>query len=481
MGFIRKAFDLLAHPTQSRTIAILVGLILIAAIPLTVMVSQQQQQTRQQAEEAKTLSSCIPPYSENQDAYDLHIKLCPSCSSSEEDPNGFNCRNCEKELPTSYKELCEKADLIYVKGTTGVEACYTETKKDQPCLTDQSQGICNDVGACVIPPTAMPTITPSPTPISTPKLSITDVAIEDAPGEFVKATATLSQNYSSCLSMKCTYKEGDNEKLVSSICESADQRPAADVVVNSSFKPTQSYSLTSCSIFAYGQSQPLDTWTNTDPKTLTPRPTLPQASTPSTNSTQTTSPTTPTLTPSTIAIKDTVLSFQFKLPGITEQPKHKYIQYTVAIFDQQKNKIKEMTGVTDDFDEKSNMFKDTLVINEKDKVFPTGSYFIKIKPSKYLTKEISVPITITAGTTTSFAPVSPVAGDINGDNKINIQDYNVLAGCFGNKAQSGSCTSKETPYTGETGTIFNADLNDDGAVDGIDYNTFLKNFNLEGD
>lgn len=58
IGFLKKAFNLLSSPTHSRTTAILVALILFAAIPLTVIVSQKQQELRQRAAEPAELKSC---------------------------------------------------------------------------------------------------------------------------------------------------------------------------------------------------------------------------------------------------------------------------------------------------------------------------------------------------------------------------------------------------------------------------------------
>lgn len=49
MSFIYKVFNFVAHPTHFRTVAILALLILTAVVPITVFVSQQQQNTKQMA------------------------------------------------------------------------------------------------------------------------------------------------------------------------------------------------------------------------------------------------------------------------------------------------------------------------------------------------------------------------------------------------------------------------------------------------
>lgn len=51
MNFLQKFRDFVARPTHSRTMGLVVMLIFIAAVSLTVIVAQQQQQLRQRASE----------------------------------------------------------------------------------------------------------------------------------------------------------------------------------------------------------------------------------------------------------------------------------------------------------------------------------------------------------------------------------------------------------------------------------------------
>jgi len=50
MGFIKRGFDFLVRPTQSRTMGILIFFVLVAVTSLTVYVAQQQQQLKQRAQ-----------------------------------------------------------------------------------------------------------------------------------------------------------------------------------------------------------------------------------------------------------------------------------------------------------------------------------------------------------------------------------------------------------------------------------------------
>lgn len=95
----------------------------------------------------------------------------------------------------------------------------------------------------------------------------------------------------------------------------------------------------------------------------------------------------------------------------------------------------------------------------------SGTYDIKVKADKYLRKLIQG-VQITQNTTTRISQITLTLGDINGDNKLNIADYNILIDCFGAKANSQTCGNSNKDL---------ADLDDNGRVDGVDYNLFLIN------
>ena len=183
---------------------------------------------------------------------------------------------------------------------------------------------------------------------------------------------------------------------------------------------------------------------------------------------------TPTRTPTP---RDTILAIIINRGLIGAEPTHKHVVYNVLILDAEQKEVKRVKGIIDAFDSISNSFKDNLIIDDPNSAFPTGSFSIKIKLNKYLAKLIPGS-TITSGTVNSLPATSPIVGDISGDNRIDIVDYNALVGCFGKKSVSDSCINKSEPQSGDSGTDYNADLNDDGVVDGIDYNIFLKSLNL---
>jgi hypothetical protein len=96
---------------------------------------------------------------------------------------------------------------------------------------------------------------------------------------------------------------------------------------------------------------------------------------------------------------------------------------------------------------------------------PTGQYNIGVKGAKWLRTTLT---NVTVSGQISNLNPNLVAGDINGDNVIDISDFALLAAAFGSD-----------PTTANWNT--NADLNCDGVVDLLDFDIFAGNFGLTGD
>jgi Ricin-type beta-trefoil lectin domain-like len=94
-----------------------------------------------------------------------------------------------------------------------------------------------------------------------------------------------------------------------------------------------------------------------------------------------------------------------------------------------------------------------------------GIYTIKIKTNQFLRNLVPGIQTLTAGANNAIPATTLVTGDINGDNVINILDYNVIQGCFSDLLPAADCTSANNVL---------ADLTDDGHVNQFDYNLFLR-------
>ncbi|MDP3955370.1 MAG: hypothetical protein Q8Q15_03350, partial [bacterium] len=101
----------------------------------------------------------------------------------------------------------------------------------------------------------------------------------------------------------------------------------------------------------------------------------------------------------------------------------------------------------------------------------SNKFVIKVKTKRYLRKLIDGVTTLNLGTLNKMPLITMIVGDINDDNKLNIEDYNILVGCFADKANTNSCIDKE-----------NSDLDDNDVIDGIDFNLFLRSLSVqEGD
>ena len=104
---------------------------------------------------------------------------------------------------------------------------------------------------------------------------------------------------------------------------------------------------------------------------------------------------------------------------------------------------------------------------------PAGNYTVKIKSDRYLKKVLPNIVTIASATQLITIPeITLAVGDINGDNINDVRDYNMLVSCFATKATSAACG----------GNRINADLDDDGDINEVDYNILIRSFsNRQGD
>jgi hypothetical protein len=230
--------------------------------------------------------------------------------------------------------------------------------------------------------------------------------------------------------------------------------------------------------------------TPTPSPTVGPSPTIPpppvtDAPTPTSATSPTPTPpaatTAPTVAPFITAIPTpapcagcTTFAISFKIPGIgkdtLKEENNAPRQQTKAItlnFLDAKNILAGLgTGVgvynptTGNYDA---IVSTTLVLTP-------GPYSLKATSPGFLLKTIVNIFMITEATTAYTISDIPtlITGDISGNNTINVEDYNALSSCFGDKK------------TATTQCDF-SDLNSDGAVDLIDYKLFIEMFQQRGD
>ncbi len=139
---------------------------------------------------------------------------------------------------------------------------------------------------------------------------------------------------------------------------------------------------------------------------------------------------------------------------------------TVAVYDASETLIATRAG-TITFSSTAGDFSGTVNMGQ----IATGNYIVKITTPQYLTKQLPGIISMTQGQNTTVPSVSLIAGDINGDNSLNVLDYNALLTCY---SDFGSVPA------GCSSTQFKSDdLNDDGKVDAFDLNLFLREISIQ--
>jgi len=143
-------------------------------------------------------------------------------------------------------------------------------------------------------------------------------------------------------------------------------------------------------------------------------------------------------------------------PGANKSPKHLTRQAVVEIFDSSNKQVLTGNGFlkyngTDSFEGIIHLGQLT-----------NGIYYVKVSSINTL---ISIVLPQFQNLTSDKINVLPSVrlsqGDLNGDNVIDINDYNLALVCFQDK----NCQAKDV-----------IDLNDDGKADVIDYNLLLLAF-----
>jgi hypothetical protein len=223
--------------------------------------------------------------------------------------------------------------------------------------------------------------------------------------------------------------------------------------------------------------------------TATPTPTEMPTPMPFVDPTPTPTPTptiavTPSTTPSTVVVSpsptptpipgDTTLNFVVGLHGIgtagdsadpnsdgNMNPLHPTRTVTITVFDSQNNQITSQQGNMT-YNSSTGQFDGSVDLGSS---FATGFYTVKVQTSQYLRGLVPGIQAITSGQVNTLPYIALVAGDINGDNQINILDYNILMGCYSDLLPAVNCTAANQVLS---------DLNDDGNVNQFDYNLFLR-------
>jgi hypothetical protein len=157
---------------------------------------------------------------------------------------------------------------------------------------------------------------------------------------------------------------------------------------------------------------------------------------------------------------DTQVYVSIKIIGIgiggNAHPKHLSRHAQVEIFDLTNKSVAQGNG--DLRYDGHDLFRGIIHLGKID----DGKYYIKIVGDNTLVRLVKPQFQILYNTNLNILPQVPLMqGDINGDNIIDINDYNAVLPCF----QDTKCQYRDL-----------IDLNDDGTTNAIDYNLLLFNF-----
>jgi len=120
-------------------------------------------------------------------------------------------------------------------------------------------------------------------------------------------------------------------------------------------------------------------------------------------------------------------------------------------------------------------FDSHYVLNDP---LPKGDYILKVKTEPYLRKLMPGFMTVEPGKKNVMQITELITGDINGDNVINVLDYNILFDCGYGAIDALPIIDPDSNFHKKTCKSHPenkyADLNDNGTIDSTDYNLFIR-------
>ncbi len=149
-----------------------------------------------------------------------------------------------------------------------------------------------------------------------------------------------------------------------------------------------------------------------------------------------------------------------------KSPQHPQKTASVFIYNHLNQLVSTSSG-TITYDPAQGNFKGTIILENE---IPNAVYTLKIKTPIHLRRLVPGILTLTPNQTNTIPRITLVTGDIKTDNALNILDYTILIDCYSDIQPAKSCT--------DTNKLL-ADLNDDGFVNQVDYNLFLREITVQ--
>lgn len=203
---------------------------------------------------------------------------------------------------------------------------------------------------------------------------------------------------------------------------------------------------------------------------------------------------TPTATPTPIPPGDTTLSFTLLLHGIgaagdnpnpsgntlsNKNPQHPQRNLTVYIYNANDQLVTTKTGALN-YDANTQTFHGIVSLGT---TFTNGNYTVRVRTDRYLRRLIPGVQTIVNGQDNTPPQTYLVAGDVNGDNILNILDYSSLLDCGYGALNPLAFTYPTSLYHQAICQVHNpavnVDIDDNNIINQFDYNLFLRELSVQ--
>jgi len=526
---VKRFREFILAPSHSRTISAVVILIIAAAIPLTVLVAQKQQEVRQHAATTCSSTTC------SGHAY-------YACTSTNPAPSGTCCDftyRCDSTATSCVTACHAGVSVSYCGGTCGTTTSPTP----------------------IVSPTTSPTAVPTPTP-TVPPGGICSPNVQTCTGttayqqcnstgtEWVNhdcsaappagaGTGFYCQNYPgngniSCI-RGCAERQALGEKVAcqtscggtasiptyycaTGVCcstttatASPSPTPTTTPDCNSGLQTTSTCVATTsntCSVNNGTQTAQYTTYngsTTCNPVNITQTCTVPSCNvgnvctngtciaqatpTPTPTPTATPNPSgSPTPTPTPVP-GHTMLAFTIGMDAIgtagdnvnpnpsssNQTPGHTSRNLAVQIFNSNNSQVFAQVGSIN-YNSGSGVFLGTVDLGAS---FANGNYTVKVKSDGHLRRLIPGIQNISSALTQpiQMLRVNLVAGDVDNNNLLNISDYNILLSCvtspFVANIDNHALCNTNSNY------ILLSDLEDNGVINEFDYNLFLREYAVQ--
>lgn len=150
-----------------------------------------------------------------------------------------------------------------------------------------------------------------------------------------------------------------------------------------------------------------------------------------------------------------------------KSPKQQQRIFTISLYNADTAQLVASHTGTLSYNTAQGNFQGTVELNDN---LAEGDYMIKVKTDNFLQRKVPGFIYLSPNKQTTLPTITLVAGDANGDNKINLLDYNFLVGCYSDFLPPTDCNDTKKGQT---------DFNDDDLVNQTDINLFLREITVQ--